>query len=160
MKVRVFKGNKKILESDTSKESKSIIRKGNRFDVTITQGDKEILETKQEFDTSSKFIPEPNETKVTVDLDYIPEVTEEELKVEDTDDVEDIEELKIEDLKIEPTLEEEEVKVEDTVIEESKEDVVLEDTDDGEEIEEYLNKKYGKGGYEKNRKKSSLYDQY
>lgn len=166
MKVRVFKGNKKILESDTSKESKSIIRKGNRFDVTITQGDKEILETKQEFDTSSKFIPEPNETKVTVDLDYIPEVTKEKVKHEmvveepKEDDVEDIEELKIEDLKIEPTLEEEEVKVEDTVIEESKEDVVLEDTDDGEEIEEYLNKKYGKGGYEKNRKKSSLYDQY
>ena len=159
MKVRVYQGNKKILESDTSKETKSINRK-NRFDVTITQGKEKVCDIKKdEFDTSSTFIPEPKEEKVetvsledgiTVDETIAPTYDAQTISLEDEVTSED---------KQEETVTESSEKEE--VVEDKIEETTLDENDDAEDIEEYLDKKYGKGGRIKNnRKKNILYDQY
>lgn len=151
MKVRVYQGDKKILESDTTKETKSINRKSSRFDISVTQGNKEIYSvSKGEFDTSSTFIPEPKNNNVTT-INLEEDTTEN--KVEEKEVTKD--ENKVEEATKETK---EEVKEEKKPVE--NKDVNDNTFEDSEDIEEYLSKKYGEGGYQKNKRKSMLYDQY
>ena len=150
MKVRVYQGDKKILESDTTKETKSINRKSSRFDISVTQGNKEVYSvSKGEFDTSSTFIPAPKNNNVTT-INLEEDTTEN--KVEEKEVTKD--ENKVEEATKEAK---EEVKEEKKPVENKEKDNTFEDSED---IEEYLSKKYGEGGYQKNKRKSMLYDQY